>query len=163
LIAGVYDETLMRTLYWQPEVLYRILQQEFRPRRWSVFHTYPFQIGDPLTACYTVDSSHRGVGKIELTEPRSAAGKTVGAELAGWAWDEQGRRPFQDILLTDSQRRIVGIAHTTSDRADLALYFGDPQRLTCGWLGFVRTGVPAGLSAYGVIAGTRRVCPLIAP
>jgi hypothetical protein len=164
LIAKTYDERLMRNVDAEhPELMYRIIQDEFRPRRWTIFARYPFDLGDPLESYYAVDRDYAGVGQLDPPGANSEGAIGDSVRATGWAWDERNNRAFDDILLTDQRGRIVGVAHTNRDRPDVAKSFSDDARVRSGWMGYARAGKSARLAAYGLIAGTKVVCPLSAP
>jgi hypothetical protein len=160
LVAGIYDEQLMKTLDWRPQELYDVLQNEYRGKRWSVFSRYPFDIGDPLQRHYEVAQSYACRGDFDGAAVPTAAGPHAGVMLTGWAWDETRRQPFHDIIFTDDADRIVGIAHSNRERDDVVRYFNDSTRLRSGWFGCARQSPSAPLRAYGLIPGTGKVCPI---
>jgi hypothetical protein len=164
LVVGAYDEPLVRTLdYFRPKEFFQLVQDKFRPRRWSPFSRYRFEMGDALTAHFQIAATYPAAGNIQEVGPPTTWRNRVTAVVAGWGWDEPRRRAFHDILLTDARGRIVGLAHTTRQRPDVAQRFDDPARRRSGWLGFVRRDEWSDISAYGVIEGTSRVCPLVTP
>lgn len=86
-------------------------------------------------------------------------GNRPGEEIAGWGYDRSTRLPFAHVLLTDADLIVVGAGEGGVERADVPKALAEIKSQRTGWRAIVH-GKPSALSAWGLDASGRRICPL---
>jgi hypothetical protein len=158
-VAGVYDPFTLSAFEWQRPQAFALAQQYLKPRRLSVFHRYPFTMGDRLADHFAVAPANQCTGAVEKFQA-VYGGPTAGYSVEGWACDADGRRPVRDIVLCTPGGQIMGIAHCCRKRLDL-LAQRPTLDLRCGWFGYLRPCAPGTtITAYALVNGGRTACPI---
>ena len=159
------DEQLLSVLWLsKPERDERV--QFMRGHRLAVFHepraTWP---GKRVSELFS-PSPDRCEGAIEKMVDLDGSSWRV----TGWAWDTSASRPPDDILLTDADGRITGLARGGLRHGYFPVFLVEPQPQPAHsrfrhseWLGYVRK--TAGTSwedvrLYGLFRRERKVCAI---
>lgn len=154
-VAGVFDPMTLNAFEHQRQRAFQMSQSYLKPFRLSMFHRYAFAMGDRLADHFSPAPAGTCLGSLDLYHPlQPGAG---GMAVSGWAWNVGQGAKVRDVLLTDPEGRIVGLAHTTRDRGDVPAVH-PAVAVRCGWFGYVRS-VPPGtlLSAYA-LTGAGQAC-----
>ncbi len=81
-----------------------------------------------------------------------------GAKVFGWAWDLNQKRTPDQIILADSNGRVVGFAAIGVERPDLVTAGIGITASNAGWQGYAVAG--KSVSAYAVVENGREACRL---
>lgn len=111
-------------------------------------------MGKPLASLYPPPTGIC-VGNADNVQARSAAG----AELVGWGWDAEAKRPIARILLVDSGSVVVGVGEPGIARPDVTADRPEITAPDTGWVARTqRTRGP--VDVVGVTGGGKVLCRL---
>lgn len=111
-------------------------------------------IGKPLASLYP-PASAICVGNADNVQAQSAAG----AELVGWGWDPEAKRPIARILIVDAGGVVVGVGEPGIARPDVTAARPEITAPDTGWA--ARTNRTRGpVDIIGVTGGGKSLCRL---
>jgi len=95
------------------------------------------------------------LGYFDLVVP---AGVNGGAKVQGWAWSRSEKNAPKHLVLADDAGKIVGLASSGLEEAEVAAQTPEVKDPTTGWQGYAKYA--HAVSAYALIDGDREACRL---
>ncbi|WP_339744311.1 hypothetical protein [uncultured Maricaulis sp.] len=160
VMTGVPDYERLMAVYPVPE---HILAQgdHMRRLRLGVFRRPQMDwLGQSIDALGPIMADDLCLGSFDSQErlpgQRDGAGSgpvEFAIRASGWAWID--RAPARWLILTDSQRKVVGLGRTVVSRPDVMAAVPGVDALTTGWVahGWVASGQQMQAYAVGVHGG----------
>lgn len=153
MFSGVYDSGNF-WLHYDPEKYFQFSQDYLRPKNLTFFRHYPFNLGDLFVNYFQYDlQNNKSCGNFDSKELiKSKYGN--GLRVQGW-----GLEPVQLVILVDQDRRIVGIAHNTRYRKDIAKAHSLSPSNRHGWYGTAAiSDASQRVSAFGILNPSGTAC-----
>jgi hypothetical protein len=155
LINDAYSPGIWSRFYPRPIDMVPVVNF-FRANHLASFEpTWTGWIGEPLSAHFRIAPDLACLGAWDGVAPL-ADGPAAIAE--GWAFDRPFNRAPDRIVFSDESGRILGFAPVTRSRPDVSVAHPRIGGRRVGWIGFLRTGSRAKLTAYLVQGDGTGVC-----
>jgi hypothetical protein len=160
LIADVKDDQAITNLISAPYLTFRDIDF-MRAHSISIYSTLEYRrMGVALNSIYEITQPDACVGYFDYVQPVPDP-DWPGYRAFGWAWDKKLGVRIENIIITNENKRIIGLGVDGIPRPDVKSIVPGVTSSFTGWKGYINNSYTwRSAFAYGLLADGHTVCQI---